>query len=224
MTFGELQVMVSDWLDDPNNGYFTLDQIKRWLNNAQRECQKQLLQAAQNYYYITVYTQITADSNGIYQSQFELPADFLKMQKAEYVKSLGLSSESSITLLYTTPMQADQYPNNADTTVAYYFKKTRMVVTPIPQYPDYIRISYAYAVADMVLDSEVPDCPINYHEYLAVLATIDGLCKDQRDPSTWLAKKEYYEKLMKADEIERNQDFPRSVRGTWSDDDTGFLF
>ena len=44
MTFVELQVLTSTWLDDVNNGYFTLPQIKQWLNNAQLETQKLVVQ------------------------------------------------------------------------------------------------------------------------------------------------------------------------------------
>lgn len=215
MTRSDLRTLVSDWLDDPNNGYFTVADINRWLNNAQRETQKQLLQAAQNYYLVCFYTPLVTQSDGRYSTDYELPADCLKLQKLEYVQNINIVSESSSTLIYTTPMQADLNTDGGPS--GYWLKKTRVSLTPRPQTAGYLRLSYAYAVADMQFDSEVPDCPVNYHEYLAVLAALDGLNKDQRDQSSMLAKKQYFEMLMKQDAIERNQDVPRHIITTSED-------
>ncbi len=72
----------------------------------------------------------------------------------------------------------------------------------------------------MTADSSIPDTPLQYHEYLAVLATLDGFLKDQRDPTPMLKeKRDFYLSLMKQDAINRKDDQARVVV---SMDDSGF--
>jgi hypothetical protein len=46
---------------------------------------------------------------------------------------------------------------------------------------------------------------------LAILATLDGFLKDQRDPSAFMAKRDKYLELMKQDAEERQVNLPRQV-------------
>ncbi len=63
----------------------------------------------------------------------------------------------------------------------------------------------------MSSDSDTPDCPEDYQEYIAVLATYDCFIKDDRPPTNILTKKAYYENLMKQEMQQRSQQGPRMV-------------
>ena len=84
-------------------------------------------------------------------------------------------------------------------------------------------MQYTYRVTDMSQDLEVPDVPLQYHEYIGVLAALDGLLKDQRDPTPMLTKKDYYMSMMKQDAEDRREDGPRMVVQT-EYDGYGILF
>jgi hypothetical protein len=69
----------------------------------------------------------------------------------------------------------------------------------------------SYEVSDMVLDTDIPDVPDQYHELLALLAAEDGFLKDGRSSEILQHKLAVYKADMDADATERNQDQPRSV-------------
>jgi hypothetical protein len=48
--------LMLSWLDDPNAGYFSASDTLAWLNQAQREVQKQLILAGENWYVKPVET------------------------------------------------------------------------------------------------------------------------------------------------------------------------
>lgn len=207
MNFGQLQTLVSVWLDDVNFGYFSQAQVKVWLNNAQIEAQKLLLEAGQNYYVQRWQTSLVVN-----QSDYILPSDFMKLHRLELVVSGTVPNETVQVINPVTLNQQDLISNTQDAYPAYYYiKRNRLVLLPYPQQVLTMRMYYSPEVADMVNDSDVPDVPAQYHEYLAVLAALDGFLKDQRDPSQFLEKRRYYEKMMKDDATERNVDMPRAI-------------
>src|ERR1044072_4285102 len=93
MNFLQLQSLVSYWLDDLNFGYFTQAQVKVWLNNAQRDTQKRLIKAGQNYYVKYCSTPLV-----INQRDYVLPSDFKKLHRLEVVVS-GSDPNESVTPL-----------------------------------------------------------------------------------------------------------------------------
>lgn len=215
MTFLELQDLCLTWLDDVDAGYFTRPQIKRFLNNAIHECQKQLVQSGESWYLTCSQTNTIAN-----QEAYALPSDFLRLNRLEVFTSGDGTQPSDMrsVLIPLTPMESTSVPSGPATPSVYYLKRDCLVLrsTPDRSYP--LRLLYTYRVSEMTVDTEIPDCPTQYQEYIAVLATIDGFMKDQRDASQFLSgKKASYEALMKQDADERQVDFGRSVVRTQDD-------
>ncbi len=218
MNLGQLRTLCLSWLDDPSATYFTPAQVNVWLNNAQRECQKQLIQAGQQWYTTFVSTTLVLN-----QDTYAVPTDFLKVNKMQVLLS-GVTPNQNRTLINpVTLVQIDQVSMTTGTPAAYAMRKNSFVLRPIPDQALTLYMDYTYRVSEMTTDSSLPDVPNQYHEYLAVLATLDGLFKDQREPQAMMAKKDYYLGLMKQDAAERRIDAAREVVVTdsW---DIGVLF
>lgn len=209
MDFITQQQLVSYWLDDLNFGYFTKTQVKLWLNNGQKEVQKLLLQAGQNFYVKCVTTPLVVN-----QQEYILPNDFFWLHRLELILSGTVPNEETLMLQPITVNQQDMFQPGNSTPTAYYIKKNRLVIWPYPDQALTMRMLYSPVVADMVNDSDLPDVPTEYQELIPVLATLDGLFKDGRDPSPFLEKKRYYEELMKQSAQQRAVDVPRSVVNT----------
>lgn len=208
MTRGELRNLVLTWLNDPDAGYFTIPQVNLWLNNAQREVQKELLQAGQNSYLSCAQT-----STIQYADCYALPADFLKIHKFEVVLSGVSPNENSMILVPRTPMEISGI-QGPGTPQCYFLKKDCAVLKPIPDNAYVIRMLYSYRVSDMTNDNQEPDAPEQYHELLACYATKDGFLKDGSDPSQIEKKIGSYLTLMRQDAQDRTEDVPRMVRFT----------
>ncbi len=210
MTLGDLQTLVLSWLDDPNAGYFTLPQVTVWLNNAQKEVQKQLLESGENWYVTRRYTTTASD-----QGSYYLPDDFLKINKLEVVLS-GTGVNENIQVIAPVPLtQLDMVTTKTGAPSVYCLKKNCLMVRPFPDQTYTMRLYYSYRIEDMVDTTDVPDVPEEYQEYIALLATFDGFLKDQRDPNPMLkTKADQYIARMKQNANNRNVDFPRMVRET----------
>lgn len=206
MTLAELRTLTLSWLDDTNAGYFTIPQVDVWLNNAQKEVQKLLLQAGQNYYMGPCQTTLVVN-----QSDYVLPQDFVKLHRLEIVISGVPPFENTCPIAPITLNQQDLVPNQTGRPQFYFLKKNRIVLWPAPDSALTLRLYYSPLVADMTLATDIPNVPYSYHEMLAVLATVDGMLKDQRDPSSVIMKRTYYETMLKQDAQERLQDAPRSI-------------
>jgi hypothetical protein len=101
--------------------------------------------------------------------------------------------------------QANAYP------CAYYLKKNRLVIVPPPDNTYTLRLDYTYLLPELEQDVDVSPIPIQYHEYVCLLAAITGFLKDDRNPSSLLAKKQWYEEAFKRDAEDRKVDSPRQV-------------
>lgn len=213
MTFLDLVNLTLRWLDDLNAGYFTLPQVKAWLNNAQKETQKLLIQAGENWY---VRVPVCTDTI-VGQSCYFLPQDFLKVRRLELVMNAGTSGETSQFIVPITQNEQDALGSQWARPTAYYLLKNVFVLKATPDNVYHLRLNYVYRVPDMVLDDEVPDIPEEYHEFLAVLATIDGLLKDRRDISSLVEKRNYYQGMFVKDAEQRRVDKPRQVVTTSTD-------
>lgn len=217
MVLSDLRSLCLSWLDDLNAGYFTLPQVDVWLNNAQIEVQKLMLQAGQNFYMQPVQTSLVVN-----QSDYILPNDFRKLHRLEIVVSGTPPSEDVVPLAPITLNQQDLVPNQTGQPQYYFLVTNRLRLMPTPDTPLPLRLYYSPLVTNMVNATDCPNIPVEYHEFLAVLATIDGLLKDNRDQSGMLTKRAYYENMLKQDATDRLQDAPRSIVQTG--ESAGFSF
>lgn len=213
MNLSQLRSNCLYWLDDLQATYFTSTQMNLFLNNAQQEVQKLLLQAGENYYLECVETTVVVN-----QPQYVLPQNFYKVHRIEVVLDGTFPNQSTRALEPITLNQQDLVSRTPSTPESYYLKRNRLIIWPAPDTARVMRLWYSYRVASMVNDSDVPDVPEEYHEFIAILATIDGLMKDGRDPSAMLlAKKKDYEELLKDVSEQRVEDGPRMVVMTGQD-------
>lgn len=213
MTFEEMQESVSYILDDLNFGYFTLPQVKRWLNNAQFEAQKILIQSDESWFMKCVQTTCLVG-----QSDYVLPEDFLKTKRVQIVENTNTSNEIRTQIFPIVLSEQARFPTSNDYPATYYIKKNRLVMVPPPDNTYTIRLDYTYRLAELVNNYDVSEIPIQYHEYVVLLAAIDGFLKDDRSPSSLLAKKTWYEDLFKKDAEDRKIDAPRQVVVTKDDE------
>ncbi len=209
MNLSQLETLVWSWLDDVNGAYFTKPQVDVWINNAQREVQKLLIQTGQNY-----YVEKMSGVMVINKDTYFLPSDFKKCHKLEIVTSgvVGSTSEVRATMEWCTLMQLESIWQSVGTPILYNIKRNMLTVRPIPDQAYTMYLHQSYKCVDMVNPSDLPDVPEDFTEYIAVIATLDGFLKDQRDPSAFVgAKKEKYELMLKQDANDRNVSKPKSV-------------
>lgn len=219
MNFGDLKASVSYLLDDLQFGYFTTPQVGIWLNNAQREVQKRLIKAGQNYYVKRIQTTLVVN-----QRDYVLPQDFKKEHRLEIIMSGTEPNETVNTLAPITVMQQDLVPSLVGTPAYYFFKKNRITVQPAPDTALTLRMYYTYLVTDMSLDTDVPDVPESYHELLVFLAAQDGFIKDGRENALLIKKINEYQSDMNIDANERNQDQVRMIVETGFSSESGNPF
>lgn len=197
--------MVS-WLDDPNQGYFTAANVNPWLNNAQRQVQQELLQAGNNWYMRPVETLTVLN-----QTDYVFPSDFIFLHRLEIVISGTGVSENRQPITPMTTNQQDLVSLASGTPTNYYIKKDRFTLMPAPSQVWTMRLYYSPIVQDMQNDSDVPDVPEQFMEYLAILAAYDGFIKDDRAPDNLIAKKAQYQEMLRKMSVDRSQDVPRQV-------------
>lgn len=214
MTRGEIKALARTWLDDLSGGYFTDTIMDRFINQAQRECQKLLLQAGEDFYTICVYTTTVVD-----QRDYALPSDFVKLMRLERVTQGSGDTAATVRLwpLERNEIDVADYNAQSDSTGLpwnYVINKASFSLYPVPNAAKTIKLWYAPRVADMDDDADIPDVPEDYHEYLAILAARDGFLRDGRPLTPIESKLAYYEKMMEESSENRNVDSPRMVNAT----------
>ena len=213
MNFSTLQTMVSYIVDDLNFGYFTTAQVQFWLNNAQREVQKKLLQTPGNWYNLRQNTATVQ-----FQSDYVLPSNFVKIHRVELVLSGTAPNEVKGPISFITPNELDMLQTGPGTPSCCYILQNTLSIYPAPDTANQtLRIYYSYLVADMVNPTDVPDCPYQYQELIGLLAARDAFIKDQRDPAPLDAKIMVYDALMKQDAEQRDITQGRRIVQTMGD-------
>lgn len=213
MTLTELRAYVSYLVDDLDQTYFTPVQLNRFLNEGLRQCQKKLIQSGNNWYLRRATRSLVAN-----QQDYKLPCDFLKLNRIEIVTNPGIN-ETSYSLSSITTNQQGGFAKYSQNPVVFFLEKDLLMLVPIPQLVNTMRLYYTYRVEEMVLDADEPDAPIEYHDYIALLAALECFIKDGRDASLLLAKKNEIEKALDQDAIERIQNHASMV--VMTDDDGG---
>lgn len=209
MTRGEIRALVYDWVDDPTGAYFTPAIVNVRINLAQRELQKNLISANKQYYTKYVETNLVAQ-----QSSYAVPSDFIQVVRLEYVTQGTGDTATTRPILPMTPNQKDNGDATQGTPGFYYFDKNNLVLRPVPNQVMPLRLLYSYRVADMVSDSDTPDVPEQFVEYLPILVVRDCFLKDGRPLDPILDKMDQYKKLLIQIAEQRNVDKPRMVTMT----------
>lgn len=212
MNFQTLQNLVSYWVDDLNMTYFTPTQIQLFLNNAQQEANKKLIQFNDDWY-LKCGQAYTVQ----FQECYVTPSDFEKVNHMDLILGGTPGQEQRVTLNHSTQAEADLVNYSAGQPITFFLEKNCLIFRPVPDNAYLIRMYYSYRVSDMVYPTDLPDVPVQYHEYLAVLATLDCFLKDQRDPTPFMNKKAYYEELMRQSATDRMVDKPREIVTTYDD-------
>ncbi len=212
MTRGELRELVWQWVDDELGGYFQAPLVNTLLNNAQKETQKRLVQAGEDYYVVGVET-TTVQNQKIYV----LPSDFLKLRRLELNTGGTYPNEYNRRLEYITFNEQGLVSPNVSSPTNYTIIKNKLHLYPIPDNAYPLKLWYEYRVVDMVNDNDVPDVPEEFHEYLAVLAAWDCFIKDDRANTNIQEKKAMYETLLKQMAQDRDESAPRHVVITQND-------
>lgn len=200
-------------VDDPNGDYFTATEVLRYINQMQAETQKLLIQAGNNWYIKIDATESTV----INQGNYTVPSDFLKMNRIELVQNPG-TNETRYAIQSITLNQKDSICFDSDV-AGFYLLKNILWLSPFPTTVKTIRKYYTYRIADVAIDADIPDVPLEYHEYLADRVAETCFLKDGRDPGFIRARCMQVEEFLKRDSIERNQD--HASRVVIVDEDTG---
>jgi hypothetical protein len=206
LTFLQMQTLASDYLDDPNNGYFSLTNLKTRLNLASKELQKRLLLAASQYYVECV---TTATVSG--QQAYALPSDFLELVRLDFLTSGSGATANYQKILSMTPNQRDLLSDVSGRPAYYWLQNNNIMLAPIPDSVYTLHLEYAYLIADMVNDSDVLDAPAQFHEYPVLLTVRDCMVKDMRPLGNIETKLKEYEELLKQFAPERQVDGARMV-------------
>lgn len=214
MNFLQMQEAVSYTLDDLSFGYFTTTQVKRWLNNAQFEAQKIIVQSDEGSFVKCVQTTCIVG-----QDEYVLPEDMLKINRVQIIQSPDTANELSSQIFPVVLSQIAKFTRTNAYPSVYYLRRNRLVLVSPPDNTYTLRIDYTYRLAELVNDSDTSEIETQYHEYLTILAAIDGFLKDDRAATQLIAKKQWYEKLFEEDAEDRKVDTPRHV--IMMDDDIG---
>lgn len=205
MTVLQIKNYVWSLVDDPSGTYFTTIELDRYINQCIRETQKKLIAAGNNWYVKIDESQSTV----INQGNYSLPSDFLKINRIELVQNPGVN-ETRYSLQSIPLSNKDAIAFDSDT-AAFYLLKSTLWLAPFPSTVRTIRVYYTYLVAETTSDSDVPDVPPEYHEYIAMKVAEKCFIKDGREATLVMQNIMEVEKSLEADAIERNQDHASRV-------------
>jgi len=214
MTLTQMITYCRDLLDDPNGSYFTDSNLTLRLNLAQKEAQKRLISANQQWY-MTCSTASTVANQNIYA----LPDDFIQVLRLDYITQGSGTTAETQKLQEITPNQADLVTDVQGDPQFYILQKDSVRLVPTPQRVLTLHLYYSYAVADLVSGSETPDVPTMFQEYIPILAARDCYIKDGRSIQPIEQKLLEYEKLLKEVAVQREADGARMVTRTGYMDD-----
>lgn len=210
LTLANLRTLCWDWLDDPAGSYFIQSTLDLRLNLAQKELQKRLISANQQWYVKCVNT-----ATVIGQNAYAVPSDFIEVIRLDYVTQGSGTTATTQKLMSITPNQVDMVTDTQGDPQFYYLQNQNLIIlVPTPDRAVTLDLRYAYLLADMASASDTPDVPAQFSEYIAVLATRDCLIKDGRPLTPIESKLQHYEKLLKESAVQRLADGARMITRT----------
>lgn len=219
MNFGELKDFAVSLLDDLDFGYFTEVQVGRWINMGQRKLQRQLVAAGQAFYFKCANATLVANECGLL-----LPDDFQAIHKVSLITGGVSPNEDILTIDSVTLNEADLLDRNPGQPIAYYLHKNTLKFVPVSDTTYPVRLTYSYAVADMVNDNDVPDAPERYHELIGIYGAKYGYVKDDRDMIQLEKMETEYLADLKRDAQQRMKQKARRIVQTGYDDWGGEVF
>lgn len=143
------------------------------------------------------------------QNVYALPDDFLQILRLEYVTQGSGTTANTQQIMPITPNQRNQVVDRSGNPAWYWMQKNNVVFAPTPNAVVELHLEYSYYVADMVNDSDVPDAPPQFHEYIPILAARDCFIKDGRPTAPINEKLAMYETLLKQIAQQRQADQSR---------------
>lgn len=214
MTLLQMRTLTLDWLDDANATYFSTSTVNLRLNLAMWELQKRLISANKEYFLECVKTSTVSG-----QQAYALPTDMLQIVRLEWYNTGTSATSMSNKIIPMTPNQRDLLVNVTGDPQYYSMSKNNILLWPIPNRIVEVHLEYNYQTVFMSADSDIPDMPAQFHEYIPILATRDCLIKDGRPIQPIEQKLQEYETLLKQMAVQRQADSPRMVvqsSGDWS--------
>ncbi len=211
MTRLEMQQLFLQWVNDPNGSFYSpANFVQPALNRALMELQKQLVMSGDLYYTKSPPATAVTVQN---QTDYVLPSDCLKLNRLTIDTDTSTPIPNFSPILPITPAEAVRYGNLMGLPEAYVLTKNKITLYPCPTTANQIlRLYYTYQVAQMTSDSDTPDAPEIYHEYIVVLAVIDANIKDETSLTNIKEKQTRYQELMKQMAMDRSMDRPRMIR------------
>lgn len=205
MTLVQIREYISYLVDDLEMTYFTPTQLNVFINQSLKEAQK-LLTLAGNNWYVKLVSRATVQQ----QRDYMLPCNCLYIHRLELRQGTGTNVDRQV-LSRITLNQQDDFATYAEP-IGFYLEKDYLILCPIPQ--DNTKTMYMWVttmVDDVSADSDVPNIPPEYVEYLAQKAASLCFVKDDRQMDNILPVFTETEKRLKAAAIERIQSQASSV-------------
>lgn len=219
MTLAELKTRVSVLLDDLQFGYHTEAQVTTYINDAQKEVQKYLIQAGQNWYLKCKQASLVAGA-----CEYYLPADLLKINRLEIVTSTSNGVDTTYTLEPITLNQQSLLPQQTSNPMGYVVSKNKIKLFPVPNTTNTIKLTYSYRVADLTLDTDSADVPEEFVEMISLLAFKTGALRDDRNTNQIDGKIAMYLTSLKQAAADRVQQKARRIVITGDDSDGGVWY
>lgn len=209
-----MQTLVGATVDDISFGYFALSTVKLRLNLAQRELQGLLVRAGHSYYTKCVKTNTVAN-----QKAYALPSDFYGLTLLERVVSGSGDTADTVEINFVTPAQRYQILDLSGTPTNYWFEKNNLILKPTPNSIVEVHLEYVPQIADMSADSDTADAPLQFHEFIPVLAVKKCFLQDNRTLGPIKEDLDRLEMELKKVADTRRDDGPRMVimTGAWGD-------
>lgn len=207
MTVQQIKDYVASLCDDLSFAYFTDTELTRYVNQELGETAKVLNQSGNNWYVKTnIATSTVANQQG-----YTLPTDFVAVNRLEWVLNINTTNEAKAVLQPITLNQQSGFDLYASPQCYYLIGASTINLVPIPTSVRTLRLFYTYRPAEITLNSETPDVPLQYHEYLAKRVAKLCFIKDGRDASLLMEDIKKVEDYMKWEAEQRVLQTPRRV-------------
>lgn len=175
MNFLEIRTLVGVMIDDVNFGYQTVPNVNVNINNALYEVQRRILKTRQAYYHKCIFTTLV-----IGQREYVLPDDFLCMYDLWVILDGTAPNEQTLPLDYIAPSRRHDFLPQNGTPTNFWLKKNNIVLATPPDQTLTLEMIYAPLVDQLVLDADIPDVPVQFHELIALYAIRSCYMRDDK--------------------------------------------